>query len=148
MNRKILLIVLGFIFFQFAALIHGAIPASERVVLIALYNSTNGDNWANKSGWKTPPLHTDGFAIPETEGSWYGVTVVSDYVSEIRFIDNHLTGSIPSQLGNLTNLTCLALGNNQLSGSIPYQIGNLNKLSWLILNNNQLNGEIPLSLIN
>ena len=41
-----------------------AIPPSERAALIALYNSTNGDGWTDKSGWKTPPLDTDGFAMP------------------------------------------------------------------------------------
>jgi hypothetical protein len=56
----------------FPGFIHGAIPASERAALIALYNSTNGDDWINNTGWKTPPLHTDGFAMPGTEGKLEG----------------------------------------------------------------------------
>ena len=32
------------------------IPPQERVALIALYNSTNGDSWYDNTGWKTPPL--------------------------------------------------------------------------------------------
>tara|TARA_X000001036_G_scaffold308126_1_gene286770 strand:+ start:222 stop:932 length:711 start_codon:yes stop_codon:yes gene_type:complete len=54
-----------------------------------------------------------------------------------------LTGSIPSDIGNLTNLWNLNLGWNQLTGSIPPEIGNLTNLNYLNLNDNQLTGEIP-----
>jgi hypothetical protein len=43
---------------------YGAIPASERAALITLYKATAGDNWKHNNGWKTPPLHSDGFAMP------------------------------------------------------------------------------------
>jgi len=39
----------------------------ERAALMALYNATNGDDWFNNTGWKTPPLAADGFAYPGTE---------------------------------------------------------------------------------
>jgi Leucine-rich repeat (LRR) protein len=61
---------------------------------------------------------------------------------------NQLTGSIPPEIGNLTNLTRLILYNNQLTGSIPSEIGNLTHLNFLYLHNNQLTGEIPESLCN
>ena len=48
------------------------VPSKERTALIAFYNNTDGDNWPDNSGWKTPPLHSDGFAMPGTEGSWFG----------------------------------------------------------------------------
>jgi Leucine-rich repeat (LRR) protein len=88
-----------------------AIPAIERQALITLYNSTNGDMWANNSGWKTPPLDTDGFAMPGTEGTWYGVNVD-------------------------TNLRSITLENNLLSGTIPAAISNLNRLIELDLSSN------------
>ena len=56
---------------------------------------------------------------------------------------NGLTGSIPPEIGNLTNLTTLWLWENQLTGSIPPEIGNLTNLEMLFLYNNQLTGEIP-----
>jgi Leucine-rich repeat (LRR) protein len=46
---------------------------------------------------------------------------------------NQLTGSIPSEIGILTNLTGLSLYNNQLTGSIPPEIGNLTNLESLSL---------------
>ena len=48
------------------------VPSKERTALIAFYNNTDGDNWTDNSGWKTPPLYSDGFAMPGTEGSWFG----------------------------------------------------------------------------
>ena len=56
---------------------------------------------------------------------------------------NQLTGEIPVEIGNLTNLTGLALYYNQLTGEIPSEIGNLTNLEWLKLYDNQLTGEIP-----
>ena len=38
---------------------------------------------------------------------------------------NNLSGTIPPQLGNLTELRWLELHNNNLSGSIPSTLGNL-----------------------
>ncbi len=61
---------------------------------------------------------------------------------------NELTGSIPPEIGNLTNLTYLNLGYNQLTGSIPQEIGNLTNLIRLFLYYNQLTGEIPESICN
>ncbi len=152
--------------------IFGAIPAEERAALIALYNSTNGDGWYSKNGWKTPPLHTDRFAMPGTEGSWFGVTLSGDNVNglnlsynglsgsipsqldnlcqlmSLNLLNNKLSGNIPSQLGNLSQLEYLELGENQLSGSIPAQLGNLSKLGWLSMVSNQLSGSIPAQLGN
>jgi hypothetical protein len=57
--------------------------------------------------------------------------------------DNQLTGSIPPEISNLTNLTYLYLNENQLTGEIPLEIGNLMNLQALGLDGNQLTGEIP-----
>ena len=62
--------------------------------------------------------------------------------------DNQLTGSIPSELGNLTDLTILDLYGNQLSGPIPSELGSLTDLIYLYLGSNQLSGQIPVELGN
>ena len=128
--------------------VHAVIPASERAALTSLYNSTNGDKWDNNSGWKQPPLHGDGFALPGTECSWYGVECTGGFVTKVGLYSNQLSGSIPTELGNLTNLALLSLNSNQLSGSIPPQLGNLTNLTFLALGSNQLSGSIPPELGN
>ena len=42
-----------------------------------------------------------------------------------------LSGEIPSEIGNLTNLTNLNLHTNHFTGSIPSEIGNLTNLTGL-----------------
>ncbi len=59
-----------------------------------------------------------------------------------------MTGSIPPELGNLTNLQTLFLSTNELTGSIPSELGNLAKLEHLNLFQNQLTGSIPPELGN
>ncbi|MGE5341218.1 MAG: leucine-rich repeat domain-containing protein [Candidatus Omnitrophota bacterium] len=128
--------------------IFGSIPESERGALIALYHNTNGDGWINKSGWKTPPLDTDGFARPGTEGSWYGVTLSGNHVRLLVLPSNRLVGKIPQELGRLEYLKELVLNNNQLSKTIPYQLSNLGQLTRLCLQYNKLSGAIPVEIGN
>ncbi len=57
--------------------------------------------------------------------------------------DNQLSGAIPPELGSLSNLTRLELGGNELSGAIPAEFGDLSNLERLGLGGNQLTGSIP-----
>ena len=143
-----LFIVFGFLFLQFTGFVHATIPASERAALIALYTNTNGRGWSNNSGWQVSPLFTDGFAMPGTEGSWYGVTVIDNHVTSLSLVKNNLEGRIPSQLENLSNLKNLNLQENQLYGAIPAVLGNLDMLENLNLYFNDLDGLIPAELGN
>jgi hypothetical protein len=59
-----------------------------------------------------------------------------------------LSGSIPAELGNLSNLHGLYLYSNRLSGSIPPELGNISNLKYLDLNSNRLSGSIPPELGN
>ena len=111
------------------------IPAStQRAELTALYNATDGDNWANNANWLSDkPI-----------GEWHGVKVDDrGQVVGLRLINNQLTGEIPSGLGELVNLIDLSLTGNQLSGEIPSELGKLVNLKRLGLINNRLSGEIP-----
>ena len=125
-----------------------AIPPLEREALIALYNSTNGDDWKYNSGWKQGQLDADGFSTPGTENTWYGITCDNENttVVEIDLKLNDLTGEIPQALGNLINLTYLNLWGNQLTGEIPPELGTLINLTYLDFLDNQLTGNIPAEL--
>ena len=99
-------------------------PADDRAALEALYDTTNGANWANNTNWNSSaPLD-----------QWYGVfTNANGRVTQLVLYGTGLTGSIPSSLGSLTNLQELNLDDNQLSGTIPAELGNLTRLRYLRL---------------
>eukprot|EP00253_Pinus_taeda_P024405 PITA_24405 len=61
--------------------------------------------------------------------------------------NNSLTGTIPGCLGNISSLQYLYLGNN-LHGSVPSELGMLSQLIVLSLFGNHLTGRIPSSLSN
>ena len=53
-----------------------------------------------------------------------------------------MEGTIPSEIGDLTNLIFLDLDFNSLTGSIPTELYTLSDLTQLDLNNNQLTGNV------
>ena len=112
------------------------IPTAESIALVALYDSTDGDNWNNNTGW----------LLSADPCSWREVTCSSGHVIRLDLVLNDLTGSIPPELGNLTALQYLGRGWNQLTGTIPAELGDLTDLSYLSLNANNLTGSIPAEL--
>jgi hypothetical protein len=61
----------------------------------------------------------------------------------LNLSSNSLTGEIPGQICNLTNLQTLDLSDNQLTGAIPSQLSDLHFLSRFDVSNNQLEGPVP-----
>jgi len=67
--------------------------------------------------------------------------------------NNSLFGQLPSELGNLENLSTLDLGVNSFEGSIPTEFGNLKALESLVIEiiglpGEGLTGELPTELGN
>jgi prepilin-type N-terminal cleavage/methylation domain-containing protein len=106
--------------------------------LIRFYDSTNGDAWTDNTDWTET----------NTPCSWFGVTCSAGNVDSVSLPNNNLTGSLPTEIGNLTGLTTLNLTGNAITGSIPPQIGRLTDLSTLDLSDNQLDGVIPKTIGN
>ena len=72
-------------------------------------------------------------------------------LTDLEFLNlssNKINGSIRSEIGNLTNLSELNLSSNQLIGEIPPEIGNLTDLYVLDLSYNQITGYIPSEICN
>uniref|UniRef100_A0A6N2N312 Leucine-rich repeat-containing N-terminal plant-type domain-containing protein n=1 Tax=Salix viminalis TaxID=40686 RepID=A0A6N2N312_SALVM len=74
--------------------------------------------------------------------------IVLKYFTGIDLSCNNLTGEIPVELGNLSNIKALNLSHNSLTGPIPSTFSNLKDIESLDLSYNNLNGEIPRQLIN
>jgi WD40 repeat protein len=112
------------------------IPKTECESLVALYDSTNGDMWANTARrWKQT----------NNPCSWYGVTCRSrnglGTVTYLNLTKNNLQGALPDL--NLPNLEELYLSQNGLSGTIPNFNNLVNSLKSIDLSSNQLTGTIP-----
>lgn len=165
-------------------------PFFQKYVLAVLYFATNGEEWFLESDWLSSKDECDWFST-SPNGSlcdWLGRVIeidlrnnnlkgsipselvfLSDYLTRIRVNGNSLTGTIPSFLGELTNLgrlhinlnlftgtipmsalpsslLSLRLGSNELVGTIPWQLRDLQKLKAMTLGNNELTGTIPQSL--
>ncbi|KAL3632002.1 protein kinase superfamily [Castilleja foliolosa] len=81
--------------------------------------------------------------------TWFHVTCNNDNnVTRMELYKNNLSGTIPSELGELTSLRSLDLYNNNLNGDIPDKLDNLKSLIFLRVNNNRLTGSILQSLTN
>ena len=135
----------------------GGSVATGRAALVAFYDATDGPNWTNNDGWLTDaPI-----------GDWYGIQTDSNgRVVVIDLQENLLSGAVPRELGDLTSLQQLMLGNvevecsegsgcvptsptaNRLSGAIPPELGQLTNLESFHLALNRLSGEIPPELGN
>ncbi len=69
-------------------------------------------------------------------------------MSQLQWLDsldlesNRLGGSIPSEIGQLTNLEFLALNNNKLQGEIPKTLANLKRMEQILLQLNDLSGTV------
>jgi len=109
-------------------------PLTDRDVLEILFDATGGRNWHNSDNWLTDaPLNT-----------WHGVgTDEGGRVQTLFLYDNGLTGEIPPELGNLSNLRVLELLERDLTGVIPPELGGLSNLMYLSLSLSKLTGEIP-----
>lgn len=65
------------------------------------------------------------------------------YLKVLDLHQNQLKGSIPTSLGNLSNIRSFDLSENLLTGSIPSSLGNLTQLIHFNLSFNNLSGVIP-----
>ena len=109
-------------------------PLTEREVLESLYRNAGGDRWRRSTRWlSSAPL-----------GEWHGVvTDAAGRVVDLRLGNNRLSGSIPPELRELSQLRFLDLTANDLSGSIPTGLADLGHLESLSLRANRLTGDIP-----
>ncbi|MDR9414831.1 MAG: T9SS type A sorting domain-containing protein [Gracilimonas sp.] len=111
------------------------IMEKDSLVLVDLYNNTNGEEWNNNENWLQGSVHT-----------WYGVEISESRVVGLDLSNNNLKGVLPDSLGQLDQLTYLDLSENEISGSIPASLSSLSNLELLYLYlNPDLSGTLPAS---
>lgn len=129
----------------------------DSLVLVDLQNSISGTGWNLNdpiNTWSGIFLNTDGcverIALNSGGGSITGsiptsIGDLSDLVI-LELYENSLSDTLPKELGQLSKLERMELYNNNFTGSIPLEFSNLSSLEILWLNNNNLSGNIPTTL--
>jgi Leucine-rich repeat (LRR) protein len=109
----------------------------ERLALTDLHDVTGGASWADRAAWGTDaPL-----------GDWHGVTTEDGRVAGLALSANGLSGPLPAEVANLTELRMVDLAENDLSGAFPSAIAGLRELAELRLGRNPgLEGALPFAL--
>ncbi|EOY13283.1 Leucine-rich repeat protein kinase family protein, putative [Theobroma cacao] len=107
--------------------------STDQLALLALKARVNSDLLA--TNWSTATSICN----------WVGVTCGSRHhrVTSLNLFGMNLFGTIPPDMGNLSFVAFLDIGNNSFHGSLPIALANLRRLKHLILRYNNFNGEIP-----
>ena len=108
----------------------------DREALTEFYETTNGDEWTDNSGWLSD----------EPLNRWHGISTQDGRVTGISLTANGLTGQVPAAVGDLSELIHLDLSANFLAGDLPESLRSLRKLDTLLITENDLSGCVPETL--
>mmetsp|Transcript_26363 Transcript_26363/g.54382 ORF Transcript_26363/g.54382 Transcript_26363/m.54382 type:complete len:827 (+) Transcript_26363:169-2649(+) len=115
---------------------------TAKEALLSLVQGTEGKAWsASQSGWSS--------GSPLSVCQWEGITCKIGFndslskVTSIRLPNAGLSGTIPTELGQLTYLEEFNLKGNLIRGSIPSELANLKQLNHLDLSDCLLTGTLP-----
>ena len=111
----------------------------QRYALAVLYFATNGPRWFKKDGWLTK---SDVCQWDHVTCGAADLITKEGIVTGLDFYRMGLSGTLPSEIGELVALKFLTLSDNKLSGTLPPELFHLFRLEKLHLNRNNFNGEI------
>lgn len=135
---KNLFLTLSLLIFMFS--LNAQVTEDEFQALKALYNSTGGNNWKNKTGWEN--INTTATKNDVTS-SWYGLKVENEHIVKVSMYSNNMTGYLPPQISGLKWVFEFSVSNNKLEGLIPEAIGDLTNLLYISLGSNNFSGPLP-----
>jgi len=116
----------------------------QRYVMAVLYYSLNGDDWKRNEGWLSKTSSVCEWH--STHNDEENVVCNDAGLLQILHLNkNNLKGTLPAmELQHLSNqLLILDVDNNYLTGTIPSELGRLTNLQKLLLSNNNFEGAIP-----
>lgn len=99
------------------------VSTEDSVALVKIFEATQGQNWTNNSNW----------ASTSNVGNWYGVKAENGRVVELKLNDNNLRGTLPADIGKLSGLKILDLGNNPIGGNVINEFFSLRLLEEIDL---------------
>jgi hypothetical protein len=114
-----------------------SLTVSQFEALSLLYTTTNGASWTHKNSWLS--------GSDPCASNWYGVTCNSTVITSLTLQGNNIQGSLPSQLGQLTEMSSsFHIFSNSFSGLLPSQLGQLTEMSSsFYIYSNRFSGLLP-----
>ena len=136
-TSKIVFVIVGLLLWRYAGdALHAQsiIPQSEQAALLEIYDQCGGSDWASGYNWRTA----------RTPADYTGVLISGGHVQGISLDGVGLTGQLPkSFFTSLPELRIVSLSNNKLSGPIPQEFGEMTQLMSLMLSGNLWTGDLP-----
>lgn len=130
--------------------ISAQVSEADFEALKAIYESTDGKNWTNNSGWdfkNSTAADVKAYDSKKDTG-WFGIKEIrKGRVSKLELPANGLKGDFPDAIYDLDQLRNLDLTGNELTGKLSPKIANLKKMSSFRLSDNRLTGEIPAEIV-
>ncbi|XP_048326784.2 MDIS1-interacting receptor like kinase 2 [Ziziphus jujuba] len=124
-----------------------ALSNTEAEALIEWKNSLPNQSVFNS--WVFP-THTNSSSTPPSPCKWYGITCNrAGNITQINLPSRGINGTLQNfDFSSFPNLLRLDLNENNVTGTIPINIGLMSNLQFLDLSTNSLHGSLPLSLAN
>ena len=127
-----------------------------RASLIALYEATDGSSWTHNQGWPRGDPCADMFGTSclddrifvklHTNGLRGTLPSNLEGLEQLEVWNNAISGTLATQLGQLSLLRLVSVDGNQLSGYIPTELGMLQAVEHMTLYGNAFSGTVPSSL--
>jgi Leucine-rich repeat (LRR) protein len=113
------------------------------LAVLSFQANTIGGKFTNKQFHTLSKVETIDFTANLFTGT---IPTEIGLITSLRILhlgQNGFKGTLPSELGLLTSVTALTTFHNKISGSIPSEVGALSLMQLFLLGSNKLSGSIP-----
>jgi len=106
---------------------------TQRYALATIFASLSGTQWYRNTNWLTYG----------SSCTWFGITCIEDFVTELVLDGNNLVGMLPSEVSLLVRLRTFMVARNQIGGTIPVSLFTVQALVTVDVSFNSMTGVIP-----